>query len=161
LAVRYKWRVGDKVILHPTFPLAGDLSIRVVGVVDDGAMGLVIVPLDRLDKLMLKPGNVIAYLTRIDRSTNGSLDARTIDQRFANSSFETTTQTEMGAAETKLAQMRLLFVGVRAISVIIVVVIALVAANTASMTVRERRNEFAVMRSVGFAPRALVTLVTA
>jgi putative ABC transport system permease protein len=161
LAARYKWRVGDTVILHPTFPLVGDLSIRVVGVVDDGAIGLVIVPLDRLDKLMLKPGNVIAYLIRVDRSTNASLVARTIDQRFANSSFETKTQTEMGAAETKLAQMRLVFVGVRAISVIIVIVIALVAANTASMTVRERRKEFAVMRALGFTPRALATLMTA
>ena len=64
LAARYKWRVGDTIILHPTFPLVGDLSIRVAGVVHDSAMGLVIVPLDRLDKLMLKPRNVIAYLIR-------------------------------------------------------------------------------------------------
>jgi putative ABC transport system permease protein len=39
LAARYKWRVGDTTMLHPTFPLVGDLSIRVVGVVDDGAIG--------------------------------------------------------------------------------------------------------------------------
>jgi len=27
----YKWRVGDTIILHHTFPLVGELSIRVVG----------------------------------------------------------------------------------------------------------------------------------
>ena len=161
LAGRYHWRVGDTIVLRPTIPLVGDLSIRIVGIVDDGAIGLVIVPLERLDKLMLKPGNVIAYLIRVDSSANASLVAHTIDQGFANSSFETNTQTEMGAAEVKLGQMRLVFVGVKALALIIVIVIAIVAANTASMTVRERRQEFAVMRSVGFTPLVLASLTAA
>jgi putative ABC transport system permease protein len=49
-----------------------------------------------------------------------------------------------------------LFVGVQFIAVIVAVVIGLVAANTSAMSVRERRHELAVMRSIGFTRRLLV-----
>jgi putative ABC transport system permease protein len=39
--------------------------------------------------------------------------------------------------------------------------ISLVAANTAAMSVRERRVEFAVMRSIGFTAPRVVTLLSA
>jgi len=44
---------------------------------------------------------------------------------------------------------------------IVVIVIALVSANTAAMAVRERRHELAVMRAVGFTRRALVAFILA
>ena len=59
-------------------------------------------------------------------------------------------------AQIRLRQFRLLFVGVQFIAVIIAFVIGLVAANTAAMSVRERRHELAVMRSIGFTRRMLV-----
>ena len=79
-----------------------------------------------------------------------------VDSRFANSPFETSTQTELGMAQNRLQQFRLLFIGVQFIAVVITMVIGLVAANTAAMSVRERRHELAVMRSIGFTRRILV-----
>ena len=76
--------------------------------------------------------------------------------RFANSAYETSTQTELGMAQIRLQQFRLLLVGVQFIAVIVAMVIGLVAANTAAMSVRERRHELAVMRSIGFTRRMLV-----
>lgn len=162
LAARFRWKVGDIVVLHPTMLVFGDLPIRIVGILgDEVPMELVIVPLERLDQLGVFKNRVIAYMVKADRAENASLVAQEIDQRFANSPFETNTQTEVGAAEFKLEQFRLLFVGVKAIAAIIVIVIAMVAANTAAMTVRERRQELAVMLSMGFTPRALAILMTA
>ncbi|HXN87008.1 MAG TPA: ABC transporter permease, partial [Candidatus Binataceae bacterium] len=79
-----------------------------------------------------------------------------IDSRFANSAFPTTTETEVGLAQSRVGMLRLLFVGVELIAGIIVIVIAMVAANTASMAVRERRHELAVMHAMGFTRRFLV-----
>src|SRR5260370_28713436 len=42
---------------------------------------------------------------------------------------------------------------------IVVIVIALVSANTAAMAVRERRHELAVMRALGFTRRTLVGFI--
>jgi len=160
LASRFKWKVGDTVILRPMMLVFGDLPIKIVGLVGDGApMELVIVPLERLEKLDVFKDRVIAYMVRVDRSENASAVTRAIDERFSNSQFQTTTQTEMGAAEFKLGQLRLVFVGVEAIAAIIVIVVGLVAVNTAAMAVRERRQELAVMRSLGFTPRGLALLM--
>jgi len=161
LAARHNWKVGDTITLRPQMLLFGDLPIQIVGIADTGPIELVLVPLERLDKLTIFKNSVFAYLIKVDRSENASLVAHDIDERFANSPFETFTQTEAGAAELKFGQLRLVFAGVRTIAAIIVVVIAMVAANTAAMTVRERRYELAVMRSIGYTPRTLAALMTA
>jgi len=161
LAARYHWKVGDTITLRPQMLLFGDLPIQIVGIAETGPIELVLVPLERLDKLTIFKDSVFAYLIKVDRSENASVVAHEIDERFANSPFETFTQTEAGAAELKFGQLRLVFAGVRSIAAIIVVVIVMVAANTAAMTVRERRYELAVMRSIGYTPRTLATLLTA
>jgi len=43
----------------------------------------------------------------------------------------------------------------------VVVAIGLVAANTAAMSIREKRNEIAVMRSIGFTANTLLGLLVA
>ncbi len=44
---------------------------------------------------------------------------------------------------------------------IVVLTIGLVAANTAAMSIRERRGEIAVMRSMGFPARTILSLLLA
>jgi putative ABC transport system permease protein len=47
------------------------------------------------------------------------------------------------------------------LGLIVVISIALVAANTAAMSIRERRAEIAVMRSLGFSSRLILSLLLA
>lgn len=161
LARRFNWKIGDKVILHPSMMTFGDIDFTVVGMVGDRApVGLVILPINRLQHDSFE-GKVFTYIVKLDRSENAPLVIQEIDRRFANSASQTQTQTELGAAQMKTSQMRLVFVGVEAIGVIIVLVIAMVAANTAAMTVRERVPELALMRSLGFTRSRLVGLMMA
>ncbi len=81
---------------------------------------------------------------------------REIDGRFANSAFETSTQTELGMAQNRLAKFRLLLVGVQFIAVIVRDGDWAGRIQHAAMSVRERRHELAVMRSLGFTRRMLV-----
>jgi len=55
--------------------------------------------------------------------------------------------------------LSLLLDGARLLAAIVIVAIGLVAANTAAMSVRERRREMAIMRSIGFTRAAVVGLI--
>jgi putative ABC transport system permease protein len=154
---RFKWHVGDKVTFH-TASLASDLDVTLAGTLSgpNSPPTIVIVPIERLNQMMGNRGRAMLFFIRIDRSEFANPVIRAIDSRFANSAYETTTETELGMAQQRLQQFRLLFVGVQFIAVIVAFVIGLVAANTSAMSVRERRHELAVMRSIGFTRRVLV-----
>jgi putative ABC transport system permease protein len=154
---RFKWHVGDKVTFH-TASLDSDLDVTLAGTLGGPSPPptIVIVPFERLNQMMGNLGRAMLFFIRIDRSEFANPVIRAIDSRFANSAYETTTETELGMAQQRLQQFRLLFVGVQFIAVIVAFVIGLVAANTSAMSVRERRHELAVMRSIGFTRRVLV-----
>jgi putative ABC transport system permease protein len=156
LVKRFKWKVGDNIILHGLSPPA-DLSLTVAGMLGSRqTRNLVIVPIDRLNKLEDFQGKVAIFFVKADASEFAQPLLKEIDEHFANAPFETSTQTELGVAQSQLHDFRLLFVGAQLIAGIVVIVIALVSANTAAMAVRERRHELAVMRAIGFTRRTLV-----
>jgi putative ABC transport system permease protein len=154
---RYQWKVGDDVTFRSS-TLPSDIDVTIAGSLDgaNAPPNMVMVPFERLNQAMGNRGNAVLFFIRIDRSESANAVIREIDSRFANSAFETSTQTELGMAQNRLQNFRLLFVGVQFIAIVIAIVIGLVASNTAAMSVRERRHELAVMRSLGFTRRMLV-----
>jgi putative ABC transport system permease protein len=159
LVKRFKWKVGDNIILHGLSPPA-DLSLTIAGMLGSRqTRNLVIVPIDRLNKLEDFQGKVAIFFVKADASEFAQPLLKEIDEHFANAPFETSTQTELGVAQSQLHDFRLLFVGAQLIAGIVVIVIALVSANTAAMAVRERRHELAVMRAIGFTRRTLVSFL--
>jgi putative ABC transport system permease protein len=159
---RFDWKVGDNITFHaPSLPT--DLDVTIAGVLGGGSPPptIVIVPFERLNQMGGNLNKAVLFFIRIDRSENATMVIHAIDDRFANSTYETITETELGMAQQRLQQFRLLFVGVQVIAVIVAMVIGLVAANTAAMSVRERRHELAVMRSIGFTRAMLVGSIVA
>ena len=154
---RFKWHLGDKVSFHSS-TLPSDVEVTIAAGLEGAGLPptFVIVPFERLNQAMGDRGNAVLFFIRIDRADAAPGVINAIDSRFANSRFETLTQTEMGMAQSRLAQFRLLFVGVQLIAIIVAAVIGLVAANTAAMSVRERRHELAVMHAIGFPRRMLI-----
>jgi len=154
---RYKWRIGDNVTFHSS-NLPSDIDVTIAGSLDgaNAPPNMVMVPFERLNQAMGNRGNAVLFFIRIDRSESADAVIREIDSRFANSAFETSTQTELGVAQNRLHNFRLLFVGVQFIAIVVAMAIGLAASNTAAMSVRERRHELAVMRSIGFTRRMLV-----
>ena len=85
-----------------------------------------------------------------DSDAAASQVAKQIDEYFANWSSATQTETENAFFSDFLSNYRLIFGMAKWLGLIVVVTIGLVAANTASMSIRERRGEIALMRSLGF-----------
>jgi putative ABC transport system permease protein len=76
--------------------------------------------------------------------------AATIDEMFHNSSAETRTETEKEFMAQMVAKFAPIAHIVQMIGLSAVLAIALAVLNAASMTVRERTREIAVLRSLGF-----------
>jgi putative ABC transport system permease protein len=84
-----------------------------------------------------------------------------LDEGFANSSAETLTEPEAAFYGGFIAGYRVFFQLAELMGIVVVFTIGLVAANTAAMSIRERRTEIAVLRSIGFPARTILSMLLA
>ncbi len=154
---QYGWKIGDTIILSG---ITGKLQVKIVGRIGGKVPpNAVIARRDFVDQASPVKGQVILYWLRVDSSNSIPAVIREVDSRFANSAYETATESEVALGESQLRTYHLLFDGVKFLALIVIVVIGTVAANTAAMAVRERRSELAVMRSLGFTRRVIVAML--
>jgi len=156
----YKWKVGDTIILRGTlYPV--DLQVKIVGVLNEEAAGpRIIFRRDYMEELLGRPGTVNLFWVKVDRSQSAPEVIAAIDGMFANSAHETATETEVALIKSQVVgNLGLMVQGSKFLAAIVMFTIALVAANTAAMAVRERRHEIAVMRAIGFTRNSIISRI--
>jgi putative ABC transport system permease protein len=156
----YGWRVGQTIMLHGTqYPV--DLQLTIVGELNEEASGpRIIFRRDYMEELLGRPGTANLFWVKIDSSQSAPEVIAAIDEMFANSQNETATETEVALIKNQIGgQMGLMLNGAKFLAAIVMFTIALVAANTAAMAVRERRHEMAVMRAIGFTRHSIVARI--
>lgn len=84
---------------------------------------------------------------------------RTIDAQFANSPFETETKTEQAFNKAFIEQMGDLGFIIFSVVGAAFVTIILIVGNTMMLTVRERTNEIAVLKTIGFTGQRIFALI--
>jgi len=105
---------------------------------------------DYLEEASGRRGLVNMFWVRADRAENVAKVIASIDEQFANSSSETRSESEAAFIGNFIQGFRAVFELAKILGLIVVITIGLVAANTAAMSIRERRSEIALMRSIGF-----------
>jgi putative ABC transport system permease protein len=147
---RFRWHIGDMVSLQqPVTRLT--LTFRIVGTINQGPdLTVFLFHRDYLEEAMHNPGNTSMLWVRAVDANQMTRIAATIDEMFRNSSAETRTETEKAFMAQMVSRFRPLASVVQGIGLSAVVAIALAVLNAASMTVRERSREMAVMKSLGF-----------
>jgi putative ABC transport system permease protein len=156
----YRWKVGQTIILRGTiYPV--DLQLTIVGVVNELAAGpRITFRRDYMEELLGRPGTANLFWVKIDSSKSVPEVIAAIDEMFANSANETATETENALIKSQEGgNLGLMLNGAKFLAAIVMFTIALVAANTAAMGVRERRHEMAVMRAIGFTRRSIIARI--
>jgi putative ABC transport system permease protein len=106
-------------------------------------------------------GNVGWYTVKLNSPDDAVRVAKTIDEMFANSSYETKTETESAFAASWVKQFGNIEFLIVTIGSVVFFTLLLVTGNTMAISVRERTGELAVLKAIGFTGRAVLFLVLA
>jgi putative ABC transport system permease protein len=165
LARIYGFKVGDKITLKVGIPLYGqqdyDFTVRALyrsggAAVDNQSM---MFHWKYADERSLLKGQIGWYITQIANPDQAAQVIRTIDTKFANSPYETKTDTEQAFQTSFVKMFGNLNLLLGSIALAVVITTLFVAANTMAMSVRERTTEIAVMRTLGFPAGTIFLLV--
>jgi putative ABC transport system permease protein len=165
LAKRFGFKVGDRITLQTGIPIYGTEDFgftvraiyRVAGTaVDNQSMFF---HWKYADERSIVPGQVGWYVAQISNPDQAAQVSTAIDQEFANSSYETKTDTERAFQSSFVSMFGNLSLLLGSISLAVVITTLFVAGNTMAMSVRERTTEIAVMRTLGFPSSTIFLLV--
>jgi putative ABC transport system permease protein len=158
---KFGLHVGQQIQLKGTlYPF--NVTLVIVGTISGKAPpDFLLFRRDYLEEAAGRPGIVDNIWVKVDKPENVPQVIAAIDEGFANSSAETISEKESAFIGSFLDQYRTFFRMAELLGFIVVLTIGLVAANTAAMSIRERRGEIAVMRSMGFPARTILSLLLA
>ncbi|HWW87928.1 MAG TPA: ABC transporter permease [Vicinamibacterales bacterium] len=165
LAKRFDWKLGDRIVLQTGIATYGSLdypfTIRGIyragsGAVDNQSM---MFHWKYADERSIVKGQVGWYIAQVGDPNLATQVSSAIDQQFANSPYETRTETEKAFQSSFVSMFGNLNFLLGSIAIAVVVTTLFVAGNTMAMSVRERTTELAVMRTLGFPAGTIFLLI--
>ncbi|MEE4219191.1 MAG: FtsX-like permease family protein [Xanthomonadales bacterium] len=169
IAERFGWQVGDKVPITASIWTKADGSqvwdFDLVGIYDAGEKGTddtqFFFRYDYFDESRPDWGKGLVgwYTVRIDDPERSAEVSAAIDAEFANSQAETKAEPEGAFLQGFANQIGDIGFIMTSIVGMVFFTILLVAGNTMAYAVRERTNELAVLKAVGFTDSGVLGLV--
>jgi putative ABC transport system permease protein len=161
LARRFGWNIGDRIVLQVGIPTYGrqDFDFTIRGIYKAGGNAVdnqsMMFNWKYADERSIEKGQVGWYVVKIDAPDHAPQISSAIDQQFANTPYETKTDTEKQFQSSFASMFGNLNLLLGSIALAVVITTLFVAANTMAMSVRERTTEIAVMRTLGFPAQAI------
>jgi len=109
-----------------------------------------------------EPGRTVGagwYVLKVDRPDDMVKVAAAVDTMYTNSQAPTKTESERAFQQGFVAMSSAIITSLEVISFVIIGIILLVLANTIVMAVRERTREYAVLKTLGFTGRHVLTFI--
>ncbi|HEX3645794.1 MAG TPA: FtsX-like permease family protein [Vicinamibacterales bacterium] len=165
LAKTYGFKLGDKITLKVGIPTYGrqdfDFNVRGIyhsagGSVDNQSMWF---HWKYADERSVVKGLVGWYVMKIANPDHAAEVSAAIDHTFANSPYETKTETEKAFQSSFVSMFGNINLLLGSISLAVVITTLFVAGNTMAMSVRERTTEIGVMRTLGFPSATIFMLI--
>src|SRR5215813_4203042 len=162
---RFHWKVGDRIPIKTTLYGGGSWEFNIDGVYrgkraqDDETQFWF--QWDYFEERIpdrLK-GNIGWYVLRVDNPEQSPRIAKAIDEEFANSPYETKTETESAFAAGWVKQFGNIKFLIVTIGAVVFFTLLLVTGNTMAISVRERTGELAVLKAIGFSDRKVLAFV--
>ena len=168
LATRFDWEVGDRIPIQATIWSRTDgertweFDLEGIFSTDDprGSTAIMLFHYDFLEEARaFAKGTVGWYILRVESGADPVQVAKSVDLLFANSPAETKTSTEAAFAQSFTKQFGNIALIVMLILGAVFFTLLLVSGNTMSQSVRERINELAVLKTLGFGDRTVLGIV--
>ena len=169
LAAKYGWKVGDVIPLESTIPpyrIGHPFEFVIDGIYDTDERKY---PGTDLNSFFFNYKYLyeatgqrigIGWLTsKIDDPKNAGKISKAIDAEFENTDAATKTETEQAFQAGFVAMAGNLALLLNGIGLAVAFTILLVTANTMSIAVRERRQEIAVLKTLGFSSVLVMSLI--
>ena len=163
-AAEYGWKIGDVITLESTVPPFVSLELVVVAipynVVDSETSFMRFDYLNETVKAMNMRSDFASFFF-VKCASRADLEyfRDKIDELFARTPYETKTQDEKSFVESFLAAQFDMPKRLRTLSLVVVAVAVMAAANTMLMSFRDRIGEYAIFKSLGFSPTAVAVLL--
>jgi putative ABC transport system permease protein len=164
---RFHWKVGDRIPIKTTLYGLQDktLELNIDGVYHGEK------PEDDETQFWLQweyfkesvpdrfQGQIGWYTIRIANPDDAPRIAKTIDNSYLNSPYETKTETESAFAEGWVKQFGNIKFLILSIGTVVFFTLLLVTGNTMAISVRERTNELGVLKAIGFSDRVVLGVI--
>lgn len=170
IANRFGWKVGDKIPLMATYWRSKKTdrlwTFDLVGIYDGARKETDTSSFyfrhDYFDEMRAGGEGMIGwYIIKVKDPKHAEDVAKAIDAEFANSPFETKTETEGAFVKGFAEQAGNIGAIVIFVLTIVFFTILLVTFNTMAQAVRERTSELGVLKAIGFTDTQVVSLVLA
>jgi len=164
-ADRFGWEVGDRIPLQATiWTGTWEFNIRAIyngsrAGDDESQFWFHWKYLE--ERRQFGKGTVGWYTVKIDDPDHAVAVSRTVDDRFANSAWETSTETEQAFAAGFAKQIGNIRMLILSIGAVVLFTLLLVTGNAMAMAVRERVPVLGVLKTLGFGDRTVLFLVLA
>jgi putative ABC transport system permease protein len=161
VANAHGFKIGDRI------PLTGDIypgsyEFTVRGIFDwPRASDVMYINKEYLEQSLpeRRRGSAGMFDVLIDDPNHSGRIAAAIDDQFQNSTAETKTETEQAFTVGFLSLLGNVKMFLMAIAGAVTFTVLLVSANTMAMSVRERVREVGVLKTLGFAPGAILGMI--
>ena len=167
-AARFGWKIGDRIPIKTTiFGGANTWEFNLDGIYHSDTVGgdesQFWFQWDAFEEGVPKSfkDNVGWYVLKLDSPDDAVRVGKAIDDMFANSSFETKTETESAFAAGWVKQFGNIEFLILTIGAVVFFTLLLVTGNTMAISVRERIGELAVLKAIGFSDRSILFFVLA
>jgi putative ABC transport system permease protein len=164
LAKKFEWKVGDKITL--TSPIyQGDIPVTLCGTyvasrksIDNSTL---VIRWDYMNDLQpeRRKDQVGWIVSRVDDPAHVADISAAIDKLFDDRDIQTLSMSERAMQMSFLGMLSAVLKAIDVVSIVILAIMMLILGNTIAMGVRERTNEYGVLRAIGFFPRHIVTFV--
>ncbi len=161
---KYGWKVGDRITLRSTVWPA-NLDLRIVAEIASDRAPILWLNWEYLEQTLKAQGRSlgiagIVWVKVRDPKEVNSVMLR-IQELTRNSEAETSTQTEKSFFSSFFGSLEGFVTILMIVTFLVSLCIVFIAGNTASMAVRERSGEIAVLKAVGFRRRVIFSMLVA
>lgn len=160
---KYGWKIGDKIPIQATY-YEGTWDFNICGVYegtrqadDETQFWFHFKYLD--ERSPFEKGYVGWYVVRVHNPEEAVSVIQAIDDRFANSPFETMTETESEFAAGFVKQfgnIRLILISVGSV---VFFTLLLISGSNMGLAIRERTHEIGVLKTIGFSDVKILLLI--